>query len=218
VPLRALIVVGDGPVADAVARLATQVRYDVVRVVAADELAELDAAPDVRAIALEQLGDELTRLGPAGCARLSAVVASQGHYDEEALATLLAVEPAFVGLLASRRRAAAVGASLALRGVTPERIARVQAPVGLDLGARSAGDVAIAILAQLVGVDPGDAPSYEAACAPAMHDPVCGMDVALDDRHPRYEYGGQIYAFCCDGCRTAFAAAPQTYLVAGRAT
>ena len=62
------------------------------------------------------------------------------------------------------------------------------------------------------------APSQGVSGAPTAIDPVCGMDVALDDRHPRYEYGGQIYAFCCDGCRTAFAAAPQTYLVAGRAT
>jgi xanthine dehydrogenase accessory factor len=221
VPLRALVVVGDGPVADALARLAAQVRYQVLRVVAADELADVEMAPGVRAIALGELREELARLGPAACARLTAVVASQGHYDEEALAALLEVEPAFVGLLASRRRAAAVGASLAVRGVAPERIARVHAPVGLDLGARSAGDVAVAILAELVGVDPGEAPGYEVACAPepvVLRDPVCGMETALDDRHPRLEYAGQTYAFCCEGCRTAFAAAPARYLVAGGAT
>ncbi|HTW85776.1 MAG TPA: XdhC family protein [Candidatus Sulfotelmatobacter sp.] len=218
VPLRALVVVGDGPVADALSRLAVQVRYDVLRVVAADEYDDLDATPGVRAVRLGDLADELARRGASACARLTAVVASQGHYDEEALATLLAVDPAFVGLLASRKRAASVGASLALRGVAPDRVARVQAPVGLDLGARSAGDVAIAILAQLVGVDPGDAPGYEAACAPALRDPVCGMEVAFDDRHPRHEHAGQVYAFCCEGCRTAFAAEPEAYLVAGGAT
>ena len=93
--------------------------------------------------------------------------------------------------------------------------------MGLDLGARSAGDVAVAILAELVGVDPGEAPGYEVACAPepvVLRDPVCGMETALDDRHPRLEYAGQTYAFCCEGCRTAFAAAPARYLVAGGAT
>ena len=42
-------------------------------------------------------------------------------------------------------------------------------------------------------------------------DPVCGMTVAADGPH-QHEHGGQLYRFCCDGCRRKFAADPQRYL------
>ncbi len=103
-------------------------------------------------MALESLATHLADAGSDACAQLVAVVASQGHYDEEALAPLLAAQPAFVGLLASRRRAESVSAVLAAQGVPPERLAALRTPVGLDIGARSPGDVAISILAEIVSV------------------------------------------------------------------
>jgi xanthine dehydrogenase accessory factor len=56
------------------------------------------------------------------------VVATQDHYDEEALAAALATEVGYVGLVASRRRAAAVLDHLRERGVPLEALGRVHAP------------------------------------------------------------------------------------------
>ena len=69
-------------------------------------------------IEIESLAGYLAALG-AQRERLVAVVASQGHYDERALATLLSGEPqAFVGLLASRKRAASVFGALEQEGIS----------------------------------------------------------------------------------------------------
>ena len=205
VPLRRLIVAGDTAVADALARIAAQVPYDVVRVVDARELDALDAVAGVHAIALGALDDLLDAERRAGRTGLLAVVASQGHYDEEVLEALLAAEPAFVGLVASRRRAAEVAAALARRGAAAEHVAMVHAPAGLDLGARTPGDVAISILAEIVGAA-ATAEQGGAAAEPAAVgiDPVCGMEVALDGARHRTEVDGRTYVFCCAGCQAAF--------------
>ncbi len=228
VPLARLIVVGDTPVADALARVAAQIRYDVVRVVLAGELAALPAIAGIRPVALESLAAHLADAGRDACAQLVAVVASQGHYDEEALAPLLAARPAFVGLLASRRRGQSVTATLAQQGVAPERLAALRTPVGLDIGARGPGEVAISILAEIVAATNAAAASAAAAQTAATHvhdtasaaadtasadaavalDPVCGMEVEVATARHRFEHEGRTYVFCCAGCRASFAADP----------
>jgi xanthine dehydrogenase accessory factor len=204
-----LLVVGDTPVADALARIAAQVPYDVVRVVLDAEQAALPPIPRVRTIALESLQRHLDDTGSDERAQLVAIVASQGHYDEAALAPLLAAEPAFVGLLASRRRAAAVKDVLAQQGVAPERLAALQVPVGLDIGARTPGDVAISIVAQIVAVSPRPNRAESDGEQAMAFDPVCGMEVELETALHRIEHGGRMHVFCCAGCRASFAAEHQ---------
>jgi xanthine dehydrogenase accessory factor len=220
VPLPRLLVVGDTPVADALARVAAQIDYEVVRVVLAAELENLAPIAGARAIALEGLADALRQAQHDGdvphdgeSVGVVAVVASQGHYDEAALAPLLAAEPAFIGLLASRRRARAVFDVLAAEGVAPERIAQVRAPVGLDVGARSPGDVAIAILAEIIATlpapeiaiaDDDNAPVMLSSSKQAL-DPVCGMEVAIAGARYTLDQDGRRSYFCCAGCRTAYA-------------
>jgi xanthine dehydrogenase accessory factor len=203
-----LLVIGDTPVADALARIAAEIPYDVVRVVLAAELGTLRPIPHVRAIALETLARHLDDAGSDDRAQLVAVVASQGHYDEDALAPLLAAQPAFVGLLASPRRAAAVKSVLASQGVAPERLDAIRAPVGLDIGARTPGDVAISIVAQIVASTPGPRVAEAAADAESATaiDPVCGMEVDVATALHRTEHAGRTVYFCCAGCRASFAA------------
>jgi xanthine dehydrogenase accessory factor len=203
-PLRRLIVVGDTDVADALARVAAQVPYDVVRVVEAGELDDIDAVAGVRPIALAALGDLLHADGAEACSRAIAVVASQGHYDEDALEALLAVQPAFVGLLASLRRTAEVAATLTLRGVAADQLATIHAPVGLDLGARAPGDVAIAILAEIVRATTALLLPAETVEVRVGIDPVCGMEVDLATARYRLERDGNAYVFCCAGCQAQF--------------
>jgi xanthine dehydrogenase accessory factor len=177
-----------------------------VRVVEAAELDELDAVPGVHALGLAQLDNFLHDERRAGRTGLLAVVASQGHYDEDALQTLLANETAFVGLVASRRRSAEVAAVLAMRGVAADRVTAIRAPAGLDLGARAPGDVAISILAELVSTSAAlDAMVLPAAPLDEVGiDPVCGMEVSLTDARYRLEHDGRTYVFCCAGCQASF--------------
>lgn len=80
------------------------------------------------------------------------VVATQGHGDEEALEQAVSALPAFVGLVASRKRGEAVLGALADRGVPRHLLDRVRVPVGLDLGHTAHREIAVAILAELVQV------------------------------------------------------------------
>jgi len=78
------------------------------------------------------------------------LVATQGHGDEEALMQAIAARPAYVGLVGSHRRGAAVLGYLADRGVPADQLGRVRVPAGLDLGRTSHREIAVAVLAELV--------------------------------------------------------------------
>ncbi|HEY7075083.1 MAG TPA: XdhC family protein [Solirubrobacteraceae bacterium] len=130
------------------------------------------------------------------------VVASHGSDEEGALAAALEAGVPYVALVASRRRGVAVVESL---DVAPELRAQIRTPAGLDIGARAPGDIAVAILAELIGERRAHAP----APAPTLSaiDPVCGMEVAITDATVHLGDGDERVYFCCEGCRSAYAAA-----------
>jgi xanthine dehydrogenase accessory factor len=151
------------------------------------------------------------------------VVATQGHDDEDVLARAVAVRPAYLGLVGSRRRGATVLGYLADRGVPKEELNRVRVPAGLDLGRTTHQEIAVAILAELVQLRASgalSAPRAAAAAKPGQRrvaapaeavDPVCGMTVATASGQ-RLRHNGTDYHFCCAGCRQAFERDPDAYI------
>ena len=149
-PARTLVIAGNTPVAAELARIGSLLEgYRVVRVVEAAEFHEVGDAQE-RTVTLDALADFIAGIAAEDRARLVAVVASQGHYDESALEVLLGGNPAYVGLLASAKRAAHVRGMLEQRGMPPERSAVLRAPAGFDIGARKPGEVAVSILAEII--------------------------------------------------------------------
>jgi xanthine dehydrogenase accessory factor len=155
------------------------------------------------------------------------VVATQGHGDEDALERAIAARPAYLGLVGSGKRGAAVLGYLADRGLPADQLGRVKVPAGLDLGHTSHTEIAVAILAELVklraagglrGSPPGAAASAATAeqpaaqAPPAVTDPVCGMTVAAAPSSHPLAHDGVTYYFCCAGCRARFEADPAAYL------
>jgi len=145
-------------------------------------------------------------------------VASQGHYDEEALAPALRAGVSYVGLVASRTRGSAVTALLEGSGVPA--VARLRVPAGLDLGARAAPEVAVSILAEIVqarstrtgvtsALDMGRSTPVPGETA---IDPVCGMQVDVSAARHQAEVDGVLYYFCGAGCRARFVQTPTEYL------
>jgi xanthine dehydrogenase accessory factor len=143
------------------------------------------------------------------------VVATQGHGDEDAVEQAAAARPAYLGLVGSAKRGAAVLGYLRDRGVPQDRLDGVRVPAGLDLGRTSHREIAVAILAELVQLRASGelaaagrvAGSAAAAPAPApaeATDPVCGMTVAADASSYPLEHEGETYYFCCAGCRRSF--------------
>ncbi len=148
-------------------------------------------------------------------ARSFIVVATQGHYDEDALERALATSAPYVGLIASRKRADSVLGYLRDRGVSDEALARVHAPAGLDLGHIASEEIAVAILAEIVQLRATgdldapaagkDAPRHEAI------DPVCGMTVDVGDARYRTSHEGRTVYFCSAGCLERFEADPASF-------
>jgi xanthine dehydrogenase accessory factor len=145
------------------------------------------------------------------------VVATQGHYDEDALQRALATPARYVGLVASRKRAEAVMGYLRDRGVPEDQLARVHAPAGLDLGHVAPEEIAVAIMAELVQLKAaGDlGPRLETAPASEMHealDPVCGMTVQVATARYRATHQGRTYYFCSAGCQQRFESDPTSFI------
>jgi xanthine dehydrogenase accessory factor len=158
-------------------------------------------SPVARALAelAEPLGFEVT--GEVEPGDFAAVVASLGHGDEDALRAAFAAGCEYVGLVASRRRGAAVLDALRAEGVPEEALARVRTPAGLDIGAYTHAEIALSILAELVSVRRATVTVPAPQVTEAV-DPVCGMTVVVGPDTPM---AGDV-AFCGEGCREAWLA------------
>jgi xanthine dehydrogenase accessory factor len=208
-PKPELVAVGRSPAVDALAAIGRALGW---RTVVADEGGSAADHPDADRVvtALDRLEAELTE-------RSLVVVATQGHYDETALEHALRARPAYIGLVASRRRAEFVLASLRGRGVSEEALSRVRAPAGLDLGKVSPAEIGVAIAAEIVRLRAaGELPGgvvVEAARDQTV-DPVCGMTVDPSATPHRVSHEGRTYWFCSAGCAESFETEPASYLAA----
>jgi xanthine dehydrogenase accessory factor len=184
-----VLVVGETPIASAVARMGAELDLDMVVVPGAD---------------VEPAADDL-----------ALVVAAHGRDELSALRRGLEAGLPYVGLVASRVRGSAVVAELDAEGLAAERLARLETPAGLDLGARTPEEIALSILARIVAVRRGEqtlsvrvvapAPAAAPATDPATAiDPVCGMAVAAVSQTPHVDHEGRRVYFCCDGCRSTW--------------
>jgi xanthine dehydrogenase accessory factor len=212
VDARRLVVVGATPVADALARLARAMDYDVCRVVDAREHADVAStgAQGVMVVTLDALETTLNDAVERHVEQ-AAVVASQGHYDEQALESILKCRVSYVGLVASRKRGAMVRGLLEDQGASG--VAAVRIPAGIDLGARTPAEVALSILAEIVQVNPSGAPAPAATPAETVTavDPICGMTVDVATARHTAEVDGATFYFCCANCRALFLRDPRQY-------
>ena len=81
------------------------------------------------------------------------MVVTRAHScDVVCLKAILQKPAAYVGMMGSRKRSALVREQLVQAGAAPERVERLHAPIGLAIGAQSAPEIALSILAQIVEI------------------------------------------------------------------
>jgi xanthine dehydrogenase accessory factor len=228
-PAPRIVVVGAGPIAQALAALGSVLGFEPELVAGSGARPRPDDA--------------------------ALIVASHGREEEAALTAALQASVPYVALVASERRGNEVLASL---DVDEELRSRVHCPAGLALGARTPEETALAILAELVsersataapptaagagrptaagagrpaadGVEPtaaadgaeptaaadGVGPTTESdPVEPATAlDPVCGMTVPAIHATLHLDHAGRTVYFCSAGCRAAFLKDPEHYAV-----
>jgi len=142
-PRPQVVICGSSPVAVAVADLAKRTGFAVtVCAPAAEQPAFGDADRRIEGYALPV--DE--------AAARYVVVSTQGRGDEAALLAALSVDADYVAFVGSRKKAEALKTKLARDGVSAERLAKLKAPAGLNLGAITPDEIAISIIAEIVAV------------------------------------------------------------------
>jgi xanthine/CO dehydrogenase XdhC/CoxF family maturation factor len=132
-----LLVLADTPVAEALRRWAPEVGFEV----AGPPPAELREGIELYVVHTDHDAPDLV----------------------ETLEHLLAMQPRFVGLMGSRRHTGHHLEALRALGMAEEQIARIQSPVGLDLGAQTPTEIALSILAGLVAVRRGGRAGWKQA-------------------------------------------------------
>ncbi len=153
-----LCLFGAGHVAQPLARMAKACGF---RVEVADDrikFANPERFPDADAIVVDEFTGAAGRmtLGP----QTYAIVVTRGHKgDAEALQAVLGRGLRFVGLLGSRPKVVHLFATLQERGVSREELARVHAPLGLEIGAQTPEEIAVSILAEMIAVRRGQDPA-----------------------------------------------------------
>ena len=144
-----LTILGCGHVGRALASLGHWLGY---RVIAWDDRAELATpqnVPDADVVLSGPLPDALAAQ-PIDARTYVAVVTRNVGLDRQILPHLLATPAAYLGVMGSRRRWQETQRVLLADGLTAEQLARVVAPIGLELNAESPAEIAVSIMAQII--------------------------------------------------------------------
>ena len=144
-----LVIVGAGHVGQGVAGLAAQADFDVWVVDDRAQYANAERFPAAQRLIVGPIDEVLPALEITP--HTYALIVTRGHgHDQEALHHLAPTRAAYVGLIGSRRKIKLIFESLRESGVAESALARVSAPVGLDIGSQTVPEIAISIVAELI--------------------------------------------------------------------
>lgn len=214
-PKPRLMIIGNLPVAQALAHLGQAMNYHVIAVDPDTQGASMPHAHQV-VTDLESLSELITPL-------TYVVIATHGHYDELALEKAIKHQAAYIGLVASQRRATSVRDYLSLAGYGEDDLAAFKAPAGLDIQARRGDEIALSIMAEIVHKRRNSEELDIAILRENLEieveekqiaiDPICQMEIEIKTAKYTYEYNGETFYFCCPACKRTFSKEPEAFLV-----
>src|ERR1051325_6286279 len=152
-----LVICGAGHVGTSLAKLASLLGYRTTLIDDRAEFVEPQLFPEqnIELVAAENWSESVrTAIGNAR--GVSVAIVTRGHSeDEQCLRAAIKTDVDYIGLIGSKRRTNIVLERLREGGIEEERLQRVHAPVGLDIGAVTPEEVALAIMAEIVAVRRG---------------------------------------------------------------
>jgi len=151
-PRITLLIVGAGHVGQAVARLASEVDFDIWVVDDREHYANRERFPTARRLEVGDIGTALKELQPQDLNPSTFVlIVTRGHnHDEEALYHLACSSAGYVGMIGSKRKIKMIFEDLLARGISQEALGKVHAPLGFAIGSQTVPEIAISIVAELI--------------------------------------------------------------------
>lgn len=224
IPQPELIVVGKSNIARKLVQMASAADFKV-SVMAND--ADVQMFPSANSIA-----DAVDFTNFQNFTNTYIIVTTQGEDDELSVKKALQTVVKYVGFVASKKKAEDIKTYLTQEGIAEDRIGQLRSPVGLDINAKLASEVAISILAEVIdhfrnGNVADSMPVHEKETAietpspTAAEDkfaedyyinPVCNVPVSKKNPKHIVEYQGENVYFCCDGCKVSFEKEPSKYV------
>ncbi len=150
-PVLELVVVGAGHIAQPLARMGASLGYRVSVVDDRPDFATRERFPEAERLVRADFDDPFRDVPMHE--RTHLVLVTRGHkYDYACLVRALRLDPppAYVGMIGSRRRVRATYVQLLEEGIDRSLLGRIHAPVGLDIGAETPEEIAVAVAAELV--------------------------------------------------------------------
>ena len=148
-PAPLLYIFGAGHVSLALFNAARSAGFDVIVADDRETYANAERFPGARQILAHDFDRTLAELAPGDSAFI--VIATRGHRDDmRILRWAVQTSARYIGMIGSRRKAITVYRQLTAEGLSPELFERVHSPVGLDIGAITPEEIAVAVVAELI--------------------------------------------------------------------
>jgi xanthine dehydrogenase accessory factor len=153
-PVPVLYLFGAGHVAVSTYKVASAAGFDVVVVDDRETYANRERFPDAREVVAEDFEQACARISPSESSYI--VIVTRGHRDDMRVLRWAVTTPArYIGMIGSKRKTIAIFKELIQEGMEPALFERVSAPVGLEIGAVTPEEIAVAIVAELIAVRRG---------------------------------------------------------------
>ena len=149
-----LFIFGGSHVAIPLTRLANALGFRVTVVDARSKFAEAERFPEARRV-IHAWPDEILNALPMDSSTYVVILTHDPKFDDPTITAALRGHPRYIGAIGSKKTHRERVARLTAAGVSPKEIERVHAPIGLDLGAQTAEETALAILSEMVAVRHG---------------------------------------------------------------
>lgn len=154
-PIPKVFIFGCGHISLYLAKISTMLGFQVVVIDDRPQFANKERFPEAEQVIAEEFPMALSKLAVNKASYL--VIVTRGHaYDQEVLEWAVGTEAKYIGMIGSRRKIQTVYENLQTKGVPPEKLERVHAPIGLDIGALTPEEIAVSIVAEMIQVRRGE--------------------------------------------------------------
>jgi len=149
-----LYIFGAGHVGYELYKAAGRAGFDVIVSDDREAYANVERFPEAREVIADDFDRALAGMTPSDSSYI--VIVTRGHRDDmRVLRWAVKTQAKYIGMVGSRRKAITVFRELTKEGLNPELFERVHSPVGLDIGAITPEEIAVSIVAELIGIRRG---------------------------------------------------------------